>query len=241
MKAAVLDAVGQTPRIRNFAEPNVRDDEVVVEVLASPLKQLDRSIAAGTHYSSPKAFPIVCGTDGVGRLPSGERVYFMVNRRPYGAMAERAPASWTVPVPAALDDAIAAAIVNPAIAAWLPLLWRARMKPGENVLILGATGAAGRMAVRAARLLGAGRVVAAGRRQEVLRSLGADAIIDLGGEGAALSDSFALQAAIGLDVVIDYVWGAPTQALLDVLVKSDLSEHRRDDDIRLVARWQHRQ
>ena len=235
MKAAVLDALGQTPRIREFAEPDLHGDEVLVTVTAAPLKQLDRAIAAGTHYSSPKTLPVVCGTDGAGRMADGSRVYFMVHRRPFGTMAERAPAEWTVPMPDQLDDAVAAAVVNPAIAAWLPLLWRARMKPGENVLVLGATGSAGRMAVRAARLLGAGRVVAAGRRQDVLASLDADATIDLRLPAAELRAAFARESAIGLGVVLDYVWGPSTELLLDVLMKSDLSEDTRTGDVRLVA------
>ena len=235
LKAAVLDALGQTPQLREFAEPELHGDEVLVTVTAAPLKQLDRAIAAGTHYSSPKTLPVVCGTDGAGRMADGSRVYFMVHRRPFGTMAERAPAEWTVPLPDPLDDAVAAAVVNPAIAAWLPLLWRAQMKPGENVLVLGATGAAGRMAVRAARLLGAGRVVAAGRRQEVLRSLDADATIDLRLPAADLRAAFAREAALGLGIILDYVWGPATEILLDVLMKSDLSDDARDGDVRLVA------
>lgn len=222
MRAAVLEALGGTPRLDGFAEPSVVGNETLVRVAAAALKPLDRAIAAGTHYSSPRVLPIVCGTDGAGVLPDGTPVYFAVDRRPYGAMAEQAPATWTVPLPTGLDPALAAAIVNPALAAWLPLQWRAALRPGETVVVLGATGAAGRMAVRAARLLGAGRVVAAGRRQDVLATLGADATIDLRLDSAALRDAFAAEAARGIGVVVDYVWGPAAEALIAVLVQGDL-------------------
>ena len=236
MKAAVIEALGAAPRYADFAEPDVQAGEEIVAVEVASVKQLDRAIAAGTHYSSPKVLPVACGTDGVGRLADGTRAFFAVNRRPFGAMAERAPASWTVPLPEGLDPAVAAAIVNPSLAAWLPLVWRGKLRPGENVLILGATGAAGKMAIAAARLLGAGRVIAAGRRQEVLAGLGADATIDLRLERAALRDAFSAEAAGGLGVVIDYVWGPSAEALFDVLVKSDLSAADPDGDgVRFVS------
>jgi NADPH:quinone reductase-like Zn-dependent oxidoreductase len=217
LKAAVLNELGQVPQIAEFDEPDVKADETLVRVTAAPLKQLDRAIASGSHYSSPSKLPIVCGTDGVGRTQDGSRVYFMINRRPFGAMAELAPASWTVPVPDELQDDVAAAVVNPAIAAWLPLLWRAHMKPGDNVMVLGATGASGRMAVRAARLLGAGRIVAAGRREDVLASLDADSKINLTRPPSELRAAFAREAELGLGIVIDYVWGSATETLLEVL------------------------
>ncbi|MGD1037723.1 MAG: zinc-binding alcohol dehydrogenase family protein [Roseiarcus sp.] len=236
MKAAVLDVIGRTPRYGEFEEPVAQDGEAIVEVAAASIKQLDRAIAMGKHYSSPRALPVVCGTDGVGRLADGTRVYFAANRRPFGAMAERAPASWSVPLPDGLDAGLAAAIVNPALAGWLPLVWRVRMRPGETVLVLGATGAAGRMAVRAARLLGAGRVIAAGRRQDVLNALDADAMIDLRLPAEELRRAFAEEAARGLGIVIDYVWGAAAEALIDVLVKSDLSaEVANGEGVRLVS------
>ena len=179
MKAAIIDALGQLPRFGDFAEPLAEGDEIVVTVTAASIKQLDRAIAAGTHYSSPRELPVIPGTDGVGRLPDGAQVYFAANRRPFGGMAELAPASWTVPLPVGMDDALAAAIVNPALGAWLPIMWRGGLRPGETVVVLGATGGTGRLAVRAARLLGAGRVVAAGRRLEQLAALDTDSRIDL--------------------------------------------------------------
>ncbi|EKF74794.1 alcohol dehydrogenase [Alcanivorax hongdengensis A-11-3] len=236
MKAAILDALGQLPRLGEFDEPDLLAGEQRVSVRCAPIKPLDRAIAAGRHYSSPKTLPVVCGMDGVGELADGSRVYFNTLRRPFGAMAERAPAALRVPVPAELDDALAAAVVNPALAAWLPLVWRGDMQPGETVLILGATGAAGKVAVKAARLLGAGKVIAAGRNQAVLHALGADATIDLRLSQEALAGQFAEHARHGIDVVVDYIWGPPVETLIQVLVSPDLAVASQSErGVRLVA------
>ncbi len=232
MKAVILEHLGETPRYSPFEDPDTLAGETLVEVQAAAIKQLDRLIAGGTHYGSPKQLPVVCGTDGVGRTADGRRVYFVVHRRPFGSMAERAPAAWTVSLPDGLDDALAAAVVNAAEASFLPLR-RARLKPGETVMVLGATGASGRMTVRAARLLGAGRVIAAGRRQEALNALGADATIDLKLAAPELKAAFAAEVARGVDVIIDFVWGAVTEALIEQLVRSDVAP-AGGGEIRLV-------
>jgi NADPH:quinone reductase-like Zn-dependent oxidoreductase len=234
MRAAVLDRLGQPPAFQSFDSPEARDDETLVDVRAAAIKQLDRAIAAGRHYSTPKTLPVVCGTDGVGRAADGARVYFYLQRRPFGAMAERAPAALTVTLPDAVDDVLAAALVNPALAAWLPLVWRAKLQPGERVLVLGATGASGRLAVRAARLLGASRIVAAGRNQKVLRTLDADAAIDLTLPPPDLKEAFRRELAGGLDVVVDFVWGPVTEQLISVLVQPDLHAAAHAGDLRLV-------
>lgn len=208
MQAAIVTALGQAPVFGTFEEPQAQANEVPIDVLAAGIKQLDRATVAGTHYSSPKQLPIVPGTDGVGRTADGKRVYFASFRRPYGAMAERSVASWTVPVPEAVDDATAAALINPAFAAWLPLRWRADLQPGETVLIIGATGTSGKLAVAAARQAGAGRIVAAGRRLSVLEALGVDATVDLSLQGEALTQAFAVAAGPGgYQVIVDYIWG----------------------------------
>lgn len=235
MKAAIVNTLGQAPQLGVFTPPQAQDGEVIVEVRVAGIKQLDRGIVAGTHYSSPKNLPFVPGTDGVGLTPDGQRVYFASFRQPHGALAERAVASWTVPVPDALDDATAAALVNPALAAWLPLYWRANIQPGETVLIIGATGTSGKLAIAAARQAGAGRIVAAGRRQSVLEALGVDATVDLGLEGEALKQAFAAAAGPkGYDVVVDYIWGPATEALLATFNNHDLSSHAGGLGIRLV-------
>lgn len=237
MRAAVLNTLGELPAMGIFAEPVAQEGEVIVSVLAASVKQLDRGIVKGTHYSSPKTLPIVPGTDGVGTLADGTRVYFSSFRPPFGALAERAVASWTVPVPDGVSDETAAALINPALAAWLPLAWRAKFQRGETVLIIGATGTSGKLAAAAARSLGAGRIVAAGRRQDVLNGLGADATVDLRLEGEALTRRFIEAAgAGGYDVIIDYIWGSATEALLAALTNHHLAPADNDSGygVRLV-------
>jgi NADPH:quinone reductase-like Zn-dependent oxidoreductase len=234
MKAAILEKLGSVPQFGAFAAPVAEPGEQIVRVKAAAIKQLDRAIAAGAHYSSPAQLPVVCGTDGVGTLASGERVYFATTRRPFGAMAEEAPATLVVPLPPGIEDAAAAAVVNPALAAWLPLVVRAKMSAGETVLVLGATGAAGRMAITAARLLGAGRVIAVGRRQAVLDKLDADATIDLTRPADEVERAFAKEAA-GLDVILDYIFGPPAQSLLAALMRKDLESAPRTSNIRFVC------
>ena len=235
MKAAVVTKLGGAPRAAEFEKPVSEGSERLVRVEAAAIKQLERAIVAGTHYSSPKELPIIPGADGVGRLDDGGRVYFMVQRRPFGAMAEYAPAAWTVPVPDGLDLAHAAAVVNPALAAWLPIAYRGRLRKGETVLILGASGAAGRMAVTAARSLGAGRIVACGRRLNVLDQLEADATIDLSLDGERLKAAFAEEVVRGIGVIVDYVWGPPASALIDTIMRPDLQAREDEAGIRYVS------
>lgn len=156
MKGAVLHELGKTPRFAEFDEPVAGKDEAVVRVRAASLKAVDRQMASGAHYASPRKFPVICGTDGVGDLEDGTRVFFGGARPPFGAMAERTvvPRAFCFPVPAAIDDEIAAALPNPGVSAWLSLTYRAKVVPGETVLVLGATGVTGQLAVQIAKLLG---------------------------------------------------------------------------------------
>src|SRR6476646_1570712 len=184
MKAAVLHAFGQPPRYEDFADPQATEGEVLVRVKAASLKNVDKMMASGSHYDRLPDLPCVCGVDGVGLLDDGTRVYCGGARPPYGMMAERTVVSraWCLPVPEQVDDVTAAALPNPALSAWLPLVWRAQLRPAETVLILGATGVAGKLAIPIAKHLGAERVVAAGRNGQVLKTLpdlGADATIAL--------------------------------------------------------------
>ena len=122
---------------------------------------------------------------------------------------------------------LAAAIVNPGVSAWLTLAGRAKLAAGENVLILGATGVTGQLAIRIAKLLGAGRVVAAGRNPEILgrlQGLGADAVIQLDVPASQLSDAFAREAGTaGFQVVIDYVWGQPAEAFFAAITRKEFA------------------
>jgi NADPH:quinone reductase-like Zn-dependent oxidoreductase len=229
MKAAVLHTLGKAPRFEEFAEPTAGKDEALVCVRAASLKAVDRQMASGSHYASPRELPVICGTDGVGELEDGTRVFFGGPRRPYGAMAERtvAPRAFCFPVPAGVDDETAAALPNPGVSAWLSLAHRAKLAVGEKVLILGATGVTGQLAVQIAKLLGAKRVIGAGRNARMLgrlRELGADATIQLEQAGDALKEAFAREAGdAGFDVIIDYVWGRPTEALLAAITKPEFA------------------
>jgi len=229
MHAAVLHALGKPPRYEPFADPVAGPGEAVVQVRAASLKPVDRMMAGGMHYAGPRELPVVCGVDGVGVLADGTRVFFAGPRRPYGAMAEQTVVArarcW--PVPEGLDDATAAALPNPALSSWLPLVWRAQLAAGETVLVLGGTGTAGKLAIRIAKILGAGRVVAAGRSEKALRTLGAlgaDALIHLAGSDKEVTQAFAREAGDkGYDVIVDYLWGHPTELLLSALTRAEFS------------------
>jgi len=231
MHAAVLHTLGTAPKYEEFPEPVIadKDGDVIVHVHAASLKPVDKQMASGSHYASGGALPRVCGSDGVGHLEDGQRVFFGGARPPYGAMAQRTlvPRAFTFPVPENVGDETAAALPNPGISAWLSLTYRGKLVAGENVLILGATGVTGKLAVKIAKLLGAARVVAAGRNQQALqalRELGADATISLALPAAELSEAFAREAGkSGFQVVIDYVWGQPAEAFLTAMTRKEFA------------------
>src|SRR4051794_39625181 len=216
MRAAVLHEFGATPRPDAFADPDPAEGHVVVEVAAAAIHHLDLHKATGTFYMGPPPLPSVVGTDGVGRLPDGRRVYFDTTVQPYGSMAERTlvPADAVLEVAEGVEDAVAAALGNTGMAAWLALEWRAQLKRGETVLVLGACGAVGAIAVQAAKLLGAERVVAADRPQERLRSLrGADATVEIG-DPEHLTDAIKAAAGGGVNVTLDMLGGKPARAAM---------------------------
>lgn len=230
MHAAVLHTIGTAPRYEEFQEPViVKDGEVIVHVHAASLKPVDKQLASGSHYASRGELPRVCGSDGVGHLDNGQRVFFGGPRPPHGAMAQRTvvPSVFTFPLPENVTDEIAAALPNPGVSAWLSLAHRAKLVRGENVLILGATGVTGKLAVKIAKLLGAARVVAAGRNQEALDGLshlGADATISLALPERELSEAFVREAGqSGFQVVIDYVWGPPAQTFLTAMTRREFA------------------
>ena len=238
MKAAVLHSLGKPPRFEDFPDPQPRPGEAKVRVKAASLKNIDKAMASGSHYDSHSELPVVCGIDGVGVLDDGTRVFCGGARRPYGMMAQYTVVSRVrcLPIPDGVDDVTAAALPNPALSSWLPLVWRAQLKPGETVLILGATGVAGKLAIQIAKHLGAGRVVAAGRNEQILKTLpdlGADAIIALGQPDRELTADFVREASHKhFDIVLDFLWGHPTEVLIDALTGHDLKAE--SSRIRLV-------
>lgn len=229
MNAAVLHTLGQPPRCEQFAEPAAQDGEVIVQVRAAALKPVDKQLASGSHYASNRAVPFICGIDGVGVLDDGKRVYFGGPRPPYGAMAARTVvrSAFTFLLPEDLSDETAAAVANPGVSAWLSLADRAKLTLGENVLMLGATGITGKLAVQIAKILGAARVVAAGRNRErlsELRKLGADATIQLDTSEDDLREAIAREAGkSGFQVVLDYVWGRPAEAFFAAITRKEFA------------------
>jgi NADPH:quinone reductase-like Zn-dependent oxidoreductase len=228
MKAAILRSLGKPPRFEEFPDPKPSQGEVIVHIKAASLKNIDKMMASGSHYASHRELPVVCGTDGVGILDDGTRVFCGGSRPPYSMMAERTVVfrMWCLSIPDEVNDVTAAALPNPALSSWLSLVWRTELKRGETVLILGATGVAGKLAVQIAKHLGAGRVVAAGRNEQVLRTLndlGADATIHLNQSDKELAEAFIREFSHKpFDVIIDYLWGHPTEVLLDALTGHDL-------------------
>ncbi|MGE2832618.1 quinone oxidoreductase family protein [Mycobacterium sp. SMC-4] len=211
MRAAVLEAAGQTPRVRDFDEPT--GDDIVTVTLAG-CNPVDLALASGA-MGEPEV-PRVVGKEGVGRTPDGSRVYFDSPPAPFGSWAQRTAVDpdKVYPVPDGIDDDVAVALGIAGLAAWLPLTHHADVD-NRSVLVLGATGVVGNIAVQAAKILGARHVVAAGRNPEALektRDLGADATVRLGGDDdvAALSK----QAEDGYEVVIDMIYGDPFLAAL---------------------------
>jgi NADPH:quinone reductase-like Zn-dependent oxidoreductase len=212
MRAAVLYTPGQAPKVGDFDEP----DGDVVDVRLAGANPVDIMMASGALGAPP--IPSVVGLEGIGTTADGDRVYFNSPPAPFGSWAQRSridPAT-TFPVPDGVDDDLAVALGIAGLAAWLPLTRHATVSKEKSVLILGATGIVGRIAIQAAKILGAGLVVGAGRNPvalEELTDLGADATVTLG-EG---DDTAALKAAAtdGYDIVIDTVYGAPFLAALD--------------------------
>jgi NADPH:quinone reductase-like Zn-dependent oxidoreductase len=228
MNAAVVYSFDAPPHYTTFTDPVAAEGEKLVTVTAAGLHPIVKALAKGTHYGSSGELPFIAGVDGVGRLDDGTRVFFGVARSPFGTFAERAPAAgWMcLPLPEGIDDVTAAGIANPAMSSWAALTARAKFAAGESVLILGATGVAGQLAIQVAKRLGARRVVAAGRNPqalEKLKSLGADAVISLDQDQAPLVSAFRNELAeSGIDVVLDYLWGQPAERMLEAISQKGL-------------------
>ena len=224
MKAALVLGAGQTPVYGDFNEPQPEPGEARITVTAAAMSHVVKGRASGAHYSAAGQFPFVVGIDGVGTLEDGRRVYFLLPRVPYGSMAQRAaaPMAHCLALPDDLDDATAAAIANPGMSSWAAYAERAKLAAGETVLVNGAAGTAGRLAVQIARRLGAKKVIATARNADALRdlaSLGADVTIPLDENEAALEDRFKREFAEGVDVVVDYLWGKSAERLLIAAAK----------------------
>ena len=231
MKAAIVTAAGKTPIYGDFNDPIAKEGEEMITVRAAALSNHTKSRASGSHYSSTGVFPAIAGTDGVGVTKDGRRVYFAMPEAPFGSLAELCPTNLRrcLEIPDSLDDITAAAIANPGLSAWGALVERAHMVAGETVLVHGATGSAGRIAVQLAKYLGAAKVIATGRNAQELeevKQLGADVVIPFAmgpqnpSGAAAFEDALKETFVSGIDVVVDYVWGESARTILVALAKT---------------------
>jgi NADPH2:quinone reductase len=222
MRAAVIERYGEPPVLREMPEPKA-EGAGLMEVIAGALNPVDISIASGKFYAGSPPTPYVPGGEGVGRPykngQPGPRSFFRA-LLPHGAFAERAIArDEPVPIPDAVPDGVAAALGTPGFPALLGLTKRARLQKGETVLILAASGVLGTIAIQLARLLGAGRVIAAARDERALaraKALGADATVDLK-QTDGLTERFREASGGQLNVVLDPLWGIPGAAAMEAL------------------------
>ena len=223
MKAAILHALGETPKYGEFATPVPQNaDQLLITVKAASIKNLDKGIASGAHYSSNTGSfqSLVVGVDGVGLLEDGSRVYApgiqgMISTQ---ALIDK---NRFVRLPEDLDDVTAAALPNAVLGAAAALRYRAEVKPGDTVLINGATGVTGRIAVQIAKHYGAKWVITTGRNAaslDSLKALGADEVISLKqGDEEILQALKEIQLRTPIDSVIDYLWGHPAELILKAL------------------------
>ena len=232
MKAAVLYQKGQMPQYADFPEPVAEnDDQLLMTVKAAAIKHLDKSRASGTHYSSttdPQTATVI-GGDGVGALENGTRVFaFGVS----GTMAEKAVIDKRrmVPLPDNIDDSTAAALPNAVLGSVMALRFRAALQQGETVLINGATGFTGKMAVQIAKHFGAGKIIVTGRNEQTLQSLkelGADNIISIKQDDASfLAQLKEIHTTTPIDIVIDYLWGHTAELILASLKGNGSFTHK---------------
>lgn len=232
MKAAVIHQKGQMPQYSEFPEPVPQhNDEVLITIKAAAIKHFDKGTASGKHYSteSKTQQATVIGGDGVGLLPDGTRVFALGKT---GMIAEKAivEKNKMIVLPDGIDDATAAALPNAVAGSAMALRFRAHMQPGETVLINGATGFTGKIAVQIAKHYGAKKIIVTGRNQDSLQSLlalGADAIISLQqNDDDILQQLKALHAATPVDIILDYLWGPTAELLLQSLKGSGSFTHK---------------
>lgn len=223
MRAVVTPAAGAAPEVREVPEPQPAPGRALVRLRAAAVNPVDLAIGAGRFYLPVPEPPRVAGAEAVGEVLSsavhapGTLVWSLEPTGRFGEVFSAADEA-LVPVPDGLDPVRAAAIGVAGLAGWMPVRDRGGLVPGETVAVLGASGIAGQVAVQAAVLGGAGRVVALARSDEGLaraRVLGAHAVVPLGAEdpGAALRAA----APDGVDLLVDTLWGAPLVACLPAL------------------------
>ena len=240
MSAAVVTSFDEPPHYQQVEVPQPKTaEEILVDVLAVGLHPRVRTSAAGAHYTSTGSLPMIPGIDAVGRRDDGKRIYFVADDEVTGTMSDRTlvDVRRAIELPDDVDVAKVAAAMNPAMSAWVALRRRVPMKPGQSVLVLGATGNAGTMAVQVGKRLGAGRVVGAGRdlnRLGALASVGADEVVQLTEDAAATARALGAAAA-EVDIVIDYLWGKPAERAIMALLTNRSDRSRAMNWIQIGA------
>lgn len=231
MRAALVRAPGATPQYDEFPDPATSATTEVLDLVAAGLHPVVRSLMSGRHYGSDNSWPAIPGVDAVARTADGALVYTGGTAAPYGTCAERipVPAGWSVPLPDGADPTVVAAAVNPGLSSWLPLSRRtAERGTLGTVLVLGATGTAGLLAVQNARLLGAPAIIAGGRSEaglERARSFGAETFSHAGDLSHDLAAALDGRTP---DLVLDYAWGPIAEATFQALVGTGMSEDHTD-------------
>ena len=224
MKAVIMFQKGELPQyVENFQEPvTQKEDEVIISMRSAAIKHLDRSVASGKHYSAQNDLSKakVIGGDGVGVLWDGTRVFAFGGS---GMLAEKAVVNKNtlIKLPDGIDDITAAALPNAVAGSAMALRFRAGIKGGETVLINGATGFTGRMALQVAKHYGAKKIIVTGRNESSLnslRDLGATEIISL----QQNEEQFIMQLKEThkekpVDIIVDYLWGHPAEMILQAL------------------------
>lgn len=234
MKAAVLHQFGTLPHYEEFPDPIPGPNEELIHVKAVALENIDKAFANGTHYSTQQflpQLPAVLGLDGLGTLEDGTLVGFGGMKPPYGSLAEKAVITkgYYAPIPAGIDPVVAAALPASALTALFPLKWGAKFQPGETLFINGITSITGHLALQVAKHLGAGRIVGTGRHAETLAALHANGaeVINLTQPEEQLAQALAAEVDKGIDVILDCLWGHPTELLLKALTPRNLGFAKR--------------
>lgn len=236
MKGAILYELGQVPKFGEIVEPVVQQEgQHLLRVTAAAVKNLDKARVSGKHYASYVDLPAVVGNDGVGYLEDGTKVY---GQGITGMIAEKAIISGNyTPVPQNLDDAKAAALPNAILGSAMPLIIRARLQEGQNVLFNGATGVTGQVGVQIAKHYGAEEIIVTGRNQAVLEQLkayGATQTLVLPDNEEELTAQIqVIHQQTPIDVVIDYLWGKPFQAILNAFKGNDI--HHLASTVKIVT------
>lgn len=231
MKAAVVFEKGSIPQYADFPEPEVQENEILVSVKAASIKNLDRARAGGNHYSTENQEhqPTVIGTDGAGYLENGNKVYFFSKK---GTVSEKAAADkkMIIPIPEELDFSLAAALPNAVMGSAMALKFKAGLRPGNTVLINGATGITGRIAVQIAKIYGAGRVIVTGRNEKSLESLlelGADEVISLKLDDHDFKQKIKeAHQETPIDIILDYIWGHSVEMILSAFKGDGTFSHK---------------